>query len=162
MPHTRRALAAIDLVDHYARVDVPRHPDAVRLLDYWRSCMAKGGFVVGRDIPARPIARILRSVILHEPFADGSDTRVRLAGADVRRRFDTDLKGRTMSMMFTPEDFKVHLKSSFEVMTSGVPMVLDSCLRRGDVEELHIEVLLLPVTARDLKSTWLLAGLFFF
>jgi hypothetical protein len=151
-----------DLVDHFIRVEFPRHRDAIILLGHWRACMTAGGFVVGRDIPARKIARVLRNVILWEPLADGADLCVRLAGADVRRRFDFDLKGRMMSTMFSPEDFKIHLASTMDVIAGGVPIVLDTALRRGDVEELRTEVLILPVTARDMKSTWVLAGLFYF
>jgi hypothetical protein len=166
MPHARHHAAPSlgdELVDHYFRVDAPRHRDAIALLEYWRARMAAGGgFVVGRDIPARPIARLLRNVILWEPLAGNADLRVRLAGADVRRRFDMQLKGSLMSQMFSAEDAAVHLKSGFEVIAGGQPMVLDTSLRRGNVEELHTEVLLLPVTARDLKSAWLLASLFYF
>ncbi len=166
MPQAQRWLAVSpgnELVDHYVRVEAPRHADAVLLLDYWRARMAEhGSFVVGRDIPARPVARILRNVLLFEPLPDNSDLRVRLAGADVRRRFDRELKGHLMSQMFAAADFEVHRKSAFEVITSGLPIVLDTSLKRGNVEELHTEVLLLPVTARDLKSTWLLATLFYF
>jgi hypothetical protein len=152
-----------ELVDHYVEVETPRHPDAALLLGYWRACMAEhGSFVVGRDIPARAISRILRNVILFEPLPADRDLRVRLAGADVRRRFDRELRGRLMSEMFADEDFEVHRKSAFEVITSGSPIVLDTSLKRGNVEELHTEVLLLPVTARDLKSTWLLATLCYF
>jgi hypothetical protein len=155
-------LADDDLVEHFVREEAPRHADAIVLLEYWRACMANGGFVVGRDIPARKIARILRSIILWEPLADGSDLCVRLAGADVRRRFDFDLKGRTMSTLFSRADFQIHLTSVHEVIVSGLPIVLDTALRRGAVEELRTEVLILPVTASDMRSTWLLAGLFYF
>jgi hypothetical protein len=157
------SLAGDELIDHYIRVETPSHADAISLLGYWRICMAKGdGFVVGRDIPARAISRILRSVILFEPLASETDLKVRLAGADVRRRFDSDLKGRLMSQMFSAADFAVHRKSAFEVIGNGVPIILDTSLKRGIVEELRTEVLLLPVTARDGKSTWLLATLFYY
>jgi hypothetical protein len=152
-----------ELIDHYLCVEQPRHAGAKKLLAYWQDCMAKGdGFVVGRDIPARPIAEVLSNIVLYEPLPDGSDLKVRLAGASVRHRVVPDLKGSLLSQQFFGEDFKHHLASSFETIRSGVPTVLDSSLRRGSFEEMHSEVLLLPVTAPDLVSKWLLVGMFYF
>lgn len=152
-----------DLVDHYLRVEQPRHRDAKKLLAYWRECKAKGeGFVVGRDIPARPIASMLSNIVLYEPLSNNKDLRVRLAGASVRHRLQPDLKGSLLSQQFAGADFEHHLESSFETMRSGEPMILDSSLKRGSMEEIHSEVLLLPVTAPDLTSTWLLVGMFYF
>src|SRR5258708_5481458 len=83
-----------DLVDYYRRVDAPRHPEAIRLLAYWRACVAAhGAFVNGRDIPARPIAGLLRSIVINEPLPGKTDMRVRLAGTSVRRRFGGDIRG---------------------------------------------------------------------
>jgi hypothetical protein len=151
-----------DLVEYYKRVAEPRHDDAARLLAYWQSCMAAGGFVVGRDLPARPIAGLLQSIAMHVPLADYSDFRVRLTGSAIMRRFGGDTRGRLLSEIFPPEDFKHHLAASIEVVTTGRPIVLDSSLKRGNLEEMHTEVLLLPATSPDLKATWLIAGLFFF
>jgi hypothetical protein len=151
------------LVDHYHRAEQPRHRDAKTLLAYWRACIAKGsGFVVGRDIPARPIANILSNIVLCEPLSNGMDMRVRLAGSMVRHRVLPVSKGSLLSEDFSGEDFKHHLALCFEAMRSGVPVILDSSLKRGVIEEIHSEVLLLPVTAADLTSTWLLAGMFYF
>jgi hypothetical protein len=167
MPNVLRSLAADatlpDLLDHYAPVETPRHPDAITLLAYWRGCVDAGdGFLIGRDIPARPIANLLRSLIVNEPLADGSDMMIRLAGAMVRRRFGGDIKGHLMSEIFPPRDFASHRASAFAAIRTGHPIIVDSSLKRGGVEELHTEALLLPVTARDRKSIWLLVGVFYF
>jgi hypothetical protein len=152
-----------ELVDYYAEVNEPRHADAKKLLDYWRDCVDnKGDFIVGRDIPARPIASLLRSVVVYEPVAGGRDFRVRLAGDTARRRFDGDIKGALLSEQFFGRDLEHHQAASMDTIRTKRPLTIDSRLKRGTVEELHSEVLLLPVTAPDLKSTWLLVGLFFF
>lgn len=151
------------LVDRYARVDEPRHRDAQKLLDYWTTCIARSGdFVVGRDIPARPIAALLRNIVVCEPLPDSTDLKVRLAGDMARRRFNGDIKGARLSELFSGQDLKHHLAASFDVIRTRHPITIDSSLKRGDIEEMHFEILVLPVTAPERNATWLLVGMFFF
>jgi hypothetical protein len=152
-----------ELVDYYKHVEKPRHTDGRRLLDYWHECIAEHGeFVVGRDMPARPVASILRSIVVYEPFDDESDLRVRLAGDSTRLILRVDLKGTLLSEQFSGKDFEHHRAASFAVLRTKRPMVLESSLRRGNVEELHSEIVLLPATAQDMKSALLIVGMFFF
>jgi hypothetical protein len=152
-----------ELVDYYKPVDEPRHPDAKRLLDYWNARIAAhGDFIIGRDMPARPIASILRSIVVYEPFADESDFRVRLAGDGTRRMLKVDLKGTLLSEQFRGKDFEHHRAASLEVIHSKCAMIIESSLRRGNIEELHSEIVLLPALARDLTSALLIVGMFFF
>ena len=166
MPQTLRRFDVFEvseLVDYYRRVDAPRHPAALKLFEYWRDCVAaRGCFVVGRDIPARPIAGLLCNIVINEPLADGSDMRVRLAGTSVRRRFGGDIRGHKLSELFSPRDFKHHVAASFEAIHSGKPVILDSSLKRDTVEELHTEIILLPARSGDQKFDWLLVGMFYF
>lgn len=150
------------LRSHFVRMDKASHPDAQKLLSYWRACVARGGFAMGRDIPARAIAAILRNLAICEPLADGSDMRMRLAGDGFRRRFDEQVKGRLLSELFPPEDFAHHLDASLRVLRTGEPIIIDSCLMRANVVELRLEVVVLALTAPDLVSRWLLVGLFYF
>ncbi|HEY0301534.1 MAG TPA: PAS domain-containing protein [Rhizomicrobium sp.] len=151
------------LVNDYGRVDAPRHRDAKTFLDYWQSCVDKsGGFVVGRDIPNRAIARLLRSIIVTEPVDGGADFHMRLAGSGVRRRFGDEIRGQMLSDLHSPEDFRQHLASSNEVLATGKPLIVDSRLKRGAIEELHAEVVLLPVKSPDGKHDWVLVGMFYF
>ncbi len=152
-----------DLVDEYARVPAPRHEDAIELVAYWRDVIARGdGFLIGRDIPARAIARLLKNIQVDEPLADGSDVRVRLSGTAVRRRFGTEVCGALHSELFSPEDFRHHLAAVMEVIRTGQPIVLDSSLKRGLLEEMHSEIVLLPIQDRDAKTPLVLAGIFYF
>ncbi|HEX2591520.1 MAG TPA: PAS domain-containing protein [Rhizomicrobium sp.] len=151
-----------ELVDYYERTDLPRHPDCLTLMQYWEACIAAGGFVVGRDIPARPIARLLRNIILVEPVNDATDFRIRLAGSMVRQRFNDEIKDRYLSELRSPEDFKHRRDAACDALRTGRPAIIDSRLRRGSVEEMHTEVILLPVTSADRSATWLLVGIFYF
>jgi hypothetical protein len=141
----------------------PRHPEALQLLAYWQDVMARGeGFVIGRDIPVRRLAPLLQNILIDEPLADGSDMRVRLAGTAVRRRFGAEVHGTLLSNLFPPADFRHHLAAGLEALRSGQPIVIDSSLKRGTREELHAEIVLLPILDRDGKAPLLLVGLFYF
>ena len=124
--------------------------------------MADGGFVVGRDVPSRPLARLLGNLAVYEPLADGSDLRVRLAGATIGRRFDRDITGRKLSELFPAEDFVRHMVATVKAIETGTPVILDSRIMRETVTELHLEVVVLPVLASDRVTPWVLVGLFYF
>jgi hypothetical protein len=150
------------LRDDFVQVAEPSHPDARMLLEYWRERMETGSFVMGRDVPARPIAKLLRNLAIYEPLSDGTDMRTRLAGDGVRRRFDADIKGRCLSELFPPKDFVQHRDRAYGVLRTGTPAIVESRMIRETVLELHLEIVLLPIMAPDLLSRWLLAGLFYF
>jgi hypothetical protein len=150
------------LRDDFVLVTEPTHPDARVLLAYWRQRMEAGSFIMGEDVPARPIARLLRNLAVHEPLADCTDMRTRLAGDGIRRRFDGEIKGRCLSELFPPKDFEHHRDTAYEVLRTGTPVIIESRMMRETVLELHLEAVLLPMTAPDLVSRWLLAGLFYF
>jgi hypothetical protein len=155
--------ARTELVDFYTRVESPSHPGAMKLLDYWSECMAKGdGFVVGRDIPARPIASLLQNVIVAEPLLDGSDMRLRVTGAAVRRRFVGTTKGHYLSEFFPPGRFALYRKCINEFFRAGQPIVFEARLGHTGCGRPHAEIVLMPVTASDRSATWLLAGVFYF
>ena len=114
-----------ELVDYYATVKEPRHPDAMRMLDYWRDCVDnKGDFIVGRDIPAPPIARLLRSIVVYEPVAGGTDFACVFRGR-ARRRFQGDIKGTLLSDQFCGRDLEHHQAATVETMRTKRPMAID-------------------------------------
>ncbi|MBS0472510.1 MAG: PAS domain-containing protein [Proteobacteria bacterium] len=161
------ALAALhtvhESVDTYSRVPGARHPGAAKLIAYWRDVIQRDGvFAIGRHIPARPIAALLQNIVISEPSQDGADMRIRLAGNFARRRFGGDISGAHLSDLFPAGDFCHHLEASFEAIATGSPMVFDSCLKRGQVVELHSEVVLLPIADRDGISPLVLVGMFSF
>ncbi len=107
-----------------------------------RSVARGGGFVIGRDVPARPIARLLKNLLIHEPLPDGTDTRVRLAGTAVKHRFGAEVHGTMFSDLFPPAEFRHHLAGALDVVRTGVPVVVDSSLKRGALVELHTEIVI--------------------
>src|SRR5258706_6428973 len=112
-----------NLVGYYTHVDEPRHADAICLLQHWQACVAESGdFLIGRDIPARPIAKLLHSIVVYEPLPGDGDLRVRLAGDNTRRLFHVDLKGTLLSQQFSGKDFTHHLAASFEVIRTKWPI----------------------------------------
>ena len=154
-------IGVADLHDDYAVIAAPRHPDSEKLVAFWNA-REPDGIVMGRDVPSRKIAPLLSHVIVWEPFADRSNMKVRLAGAALQRRFSGDLKGRKMSELFPPVDFRDHLRETFGVIESGAPLVLDSRVFCGNIEHLHLETVLLPISSPDRTQRWLLAGSFYF
>ena len=68
---------AANLEEVRTRIDVPSQYGARLLLDYWRARQAEDGFVVGRDVPSRRLACVLRNLAIYEPIEDGRDFRVR-------------------------------------------------------------------------------------
>jgi hypothetical protein len=167
MPHLQLVSSTFaetsELIEFYTRAEEPSHPGAIKLLDYWRDCMANGdGFVVGRDIPARPIASLLQNVIVTEPLPDGSDMRIRVTGAAVRRRFAGTSKGHFLSEFFPPGRFAPYQRCISDFLRVGQPVVFDSRLGRSGCGRLHAEIALMPVKSSDRTGDWLLAGLFYF
>ncbi|MGA7713353.1 MAG: PAS domain-containing protein [Rhizomicrobium sp.] len=150
-----------DIRDHYLSLEAPTHPKALRLMEFWKANAAKG-IVVGRDVPSRAISELLSSIAIFEPVDGGSDYRARLAGESVRRRFSRDITGKLLSDLFAAEDFQDHLNDNNAHILSGTPQILDSRLTNGAVEQMHLEVVILPVLAPDRASKWLLVGLFYF
>ena len=154
-------IGVADLHDAYAIIAAPRHPDSKKLVAFWNAS-GPDGIVMGRDVPSRKIANLLSHIMVWEPLDDSSDMNVRLAGAALQRRFAGDLKGRMMSELFPPSDFRDHLRNALGVIESGAPLVLDSHVSCGKIEQLHLEVVMLPIASPDRAHRWLLAGSFYF
>ncbi len=104
------------------------------MLEYWRGCVGNGGFLVGRDIPARPIAGLLGNIMLTDMMPDTNDMTVRLAGAGIRPRFGGEIKGRKLSEIFPPSDFAHHMAASTEIIRDGEPFIIDSRIMRMGTE----------------------------
>ena len=150
-----------DLRDEYTTLSEPAHPEAKKLLAFWNGRPADG-LVIGRDVPSRGVASLLSNISIYEPIDEGRDFRVRVAGASIRRRFGRDITGKLFSELYPPEDFQHHLESTRQILESSQPKIIDSRLCSGNVEKLHLEVVILPVFAPNRIDKWVLAGLFYF
>lgn len=138
----------------------PTQHGAKLLLEHWRKCEAEGGFVVGRDVPSRPLAGILRNLALYEPV--GGDYRVRLAGTAFMRRFGRDISGLTFSEIYDREACAAQCAHLDEIAATKAPFIADMQLTRADRAFLRFEALRLAVLSPDRRATWILGGLFYF
>jgi hypothetical protein len=152
-PENRRA---------YTPVVEPKHPRSVQLVQFWQEGEKSGGLVVGRDIPSRPIAAILRNLMVCEPIAEFSDFRIRHAGTAYIAHYGYDITGKLMSELYEPDIFKHNCRCAAEVIRSGRPEVLDANLSQFGISRRHYEVVQLPVWGPDKTNRWMLCGIFRF
>jgi hypothetical protein len=153
---------AADLHEVVTQLPAPVHFGAKLLLERWRLRKTEGEFVVGRDIPSRVLAAILRNLALFEPLNGGEDFQARLAGTAFMRRFGRDIAGLKLSEIFEPKSFERHRARMAEIAETGTPLGFEVEMERNDRVFLHFEVLRLPVLAPDRVSTWILSGLFYY
>jgi hypothetical protein len=138
----------------------PVHFGARLLLNHWREKQAKGGMVVGRDLPARALSPALRHLILYEPLDGGHDFRVRLAGSANLRRFGRDITGTRLSDLFDGNAFDWRRKTLARVLTTREPCSSDVLLKRNRGDSLRFEVLTVPVL-NEAGVRWALGGIFY-
>jgi hypothetical protein len=146
----------------YASVVEPKHPHSMQLVQFWQSGEKADGLVVGRDIPSRAIAAVLRNLMVCEPIAEFSDFRIRHAGTAYIAHYGYDVTGKLMSELFEPDIFKHNCICAAAVIRSGRPEVLDANLTQFGISRRHYEVVQLPVWGPDKTNKWLLCGIFRF
>ena len=145
----------------YRPIETPTHPQAVKALEFWNA-RPTDGIIIGRDVPSRAIANLLSYVIIHEPINGGSDLKVRLAGASIRKRFGRDVTGETMSHMFQTPDFPDRRKSVLTAIETGAPQFAFCLVTNGSLVILHTELVIMPVLAHDHVTKWGLTVASFF
>jgi hypothetical protein len=149
-----------DLLEVRRPVPEPRHPGTSLLLEHWQKGEEEGGFRVGRHVPSRALAGILRNLALYEPD-DAGEFHVRLAGTAFRRRFGRDITSLALSQIYRPSDYPPVRERVSRVLAERRPSVYEVSLARGDRVFLRFETVRMPVLSRDGASTWVMGGLFF-
>lgn len=144
----------------YVVAAAPQHPGAIQLVEFWHEREKAGGIVVGRDIPSRPIAGILRHLTIYEPLAGYGDFRVRHAGTAYIEHYGYDVTGKLMSELFDVESFSHNRAKAEQVIRSETPEILDANLRQFGISRRHYEVVQLPIWGAGMQSRWLLCGIF--
>jgi hypothetical protein len=143
----------------------PEHPSAIQLLEYWKSCAARGGMRMGRDIPARAVAKLLSHVAVTEPVDDWRDGRMRLVGSGLADRFGHDITGLLISELFVYEDKQMYalmLGGAKRAATRGLPgFSIDRVMLDGK-DVMRNQIIVLPVQAPDSEEVWALTGTFRF
>ncbi|HEY2070117.1 MAG TPA: PAS domain-containing protein [Rhizomicrobium sp.] len=151
-----------DVQEKRVRIPEPIHFGSRLLFDTWRRRRSNDGFVVGRDVPSRPLASILRNLIVYEPQDGARDFRVRLAGSALIRRFDCDITGLKLSELFDRTSFECHRDAMVDIVQNDSTSVLDVKLVSRGRTQLHFEVVGLPVQSPDRSAVWVLGGLFYY
>jgi hypothetical protein len=139
--------------------EAPSHPHARALLDYWNEICRSGDFVMGRDVPARTISKLMKHLTVFEP-TDG-DFRLRLVGDLIRQKYGYDATGMLVSEVYDPVAGQQFVSLLSNVVARGRPVVQDVRLR-GVLDDIYrADLLLLPVKAPDREATWVLDGTFY-
>lgn len=140
----------------------PSHCDARHLFEFWRERNSEGGFIIGRHVPSRPLARLLSHLVVYEPLDDGEDFRARIAGTSLIRRFGRDISGCKLSELFEPRAFEAQRDDMRLLLHGGTPCVLEVKASLDGHPALHFEIVALPVFAPDGQTPWILSGLFYY
>jgi hypothetical protein len=101
----------------------PRHLHARRLHEHWSE--RQDAFVIGRDIPSRALAPVLRNVAVLEANDDHTDFNVRLAGTAWLRRFGYDVTGTMLSQLYDRETFAGRRQLLWTLLKDGAPVFRD-------------------------------------
>lgn len=152
---------AADLKERRTAIDYPIQFGARLLFDQWLALHARGGFVVGRDVPSRKLACVLRNLALFVPIDNGVDFRVRLAGSAYMRRFGIDITGLLLSEILDSPDLELQHANLASVVREKKPWIFDVRLTDAEKDHLCFESLRLPVSSPDRREIWILSGLFY-
>jgi hypothetical protein len=152
---------ATNLEEIRVEISRPTQYGAVLLLDHWRLRDAQGGFVVGRDVPSRELATVLRNLALYEPIEEGRDFRVRLAGTAFMRRFGRDITGLRLSEVYDGTHFEHERETLANVIRTKKPYLVDAKIKRDDHIFMRYEIVRLRVLSPDRKDSWVMGGLFY-
>ena len=140
--------------------DRPSHPGAQLIYRNWSEYREDGGLVVGRDLPSRALAGVLRNLAVYEPVGGTADFRVRVAGTGLVRRYGCDVTGLPLSQIYEQHAFE-RQRDLMTAIRNGARAFFDVDMVRAGRTELQYESLFLPVRSPDLQQRWVLAGIFY-
>ena len=145
-------------------VEAAEHPASLQLLAYWQECQAEGGMRMGRDVPARQIATLLRNIAVSEPVGGWDDAHIRLAGLSFAERFGRDIAGMNVRALYEEDvqSAQLILDSGRYVATTGKPRVMHTRVMGETIELMRFEVISVPMLAPADDRIWLLTGSFRF
>jgi hypothetical protein len=145
-------------------VKVATHPSTIRLIAYWQQCEERGGLRMGRDIPARAIAALLKDLTVAEPVNDWADARIRLAGSGMAVHFGRDVSGALMSEIAggAESDWRMLLAGAKSVIAHNRPGTIQQIILDDGREIQRQELTALPILAPDSDARWVLTGTFDF
>lgn len=139
----------------------PDHSGARLLLEHWWDRQSRGGIVMGRDLPSRSLASVLRNLAVFEPLQHGHDYRTRLAGAAFLRRFAREVRGLRLSEFVPQPLLDSHRNDIFTAMSLPEPVIQKVRVTSGQKDYLELETVHLRILAPKGVAPWALAGFFY-
>lgn len=157
---TEEWTGAVTLPRHEAflPIETPRHVHARLLHEQWRA--RENTFVIGRDIPSRPLAPVLKNVAVLEPNRDHSDFHVRLAGIAWMRRYGCDVTGAMLSQLYDTETFAGRRDLLQALLKDGIPLFREVKLMDSGNIYLHYEMVALRAIRTDRGGPCVLTAIF--
>jgi hypothetical protein len=145
----------------FSERDAPSHEGVKELVAYWNERRKSGEFVMGRDVPSRAIARLMKNLVVFEPVDGGRDFRFRLVGAVLNERIGRDITGMLITEVYGEAAVKDFMAALNKALATGRPVFHES-RARGVFEDVRTaDAVALPMKAPDGVTTWLLNGVFF-
>lgn len=153
-----------DYEHRFRIVKEPVHPSTIALVAHWRACQAQGGMRMGRDIPARAIAALMKDIIVSEPIDDWQDARLRLVGSAMAEYFGRDVTGLRMNEVFAGElsDRGMLLSGGKTCIAQNRPGTVEQILLDKGKEVLRQEMTAVPILAPSGDAHWLATATFNF
>ncbi len=140
----------------------PQHPEGVLLHDYWLGCRERGGLKIGRDLPAREIAKLMSKLSVFEPNADRSDFRFRLVASGWLTLYGRDVKGEWLSSFYDQAAFEHYSDGLRKVLDTDAPLITHVSVYKHQQLHQHIEYVGLPIEPQFGSGTCILIGAFRF
>lgn len=146
----------------FREMDGPSREGSCALIAWWRAITEeKGNFVMGRDVPARPIAKFTKHLQVFEPVDGGENFRYRVVGSVLSERIGRDVTGLLVTEVYADEAAAHFVRILNKVIATGTPAVQEAQVvgRMGVAR--RAEGVLLPMRSPDLKEIWILTGAFY-
>jgi hypothetical protein len=136
----------------------PRHPDLLRLLDYWRTKRGARNFPRRADLDPVDFGFMLERIALTEVHDDPRRYRLRVVGS-----WWAQLVGMELTATWVDDWSHANLRKlttdTYEAVVAGrAPL----CARRDawvDEKKLSYEILLLPLSEDDARISMILTGI---
>jgi hypothetical protein len=139
----------------------PSHEGVKEIVAYWNTCRQAGEFVMGRDVPARPIARLTKHLVVLEPIDAGADFLYRLVGSILNDRIGRDITGMLVTDVYAEVAAKSYMAALNRTIANDAPVFLES-RARGLLDDLRrAEAVALPMKSPDGRAVWVLNCVFY-
>jgi hypothetical protein len=136
----------------------PRHPDLLRLMDYWRGKRGARNFPQRADIDAIDLGFMLARIALTEVHEDPRRYRLRVVGSWWAQLSGVELTGTWIDDWPKANLRKLTVDTYEAVIASRAPL----CARRDawvDEKRLSYEILLLPLSEDDARISMIVTGI---